>query len=559
MTPISTLDPAACIDWEDAAVREHLSRLAQVAQGTESIVIVTDVAGVIVWVNDSFTRTTGYTLEESVGQVPGELLQGPDTDPEEKARIGAALRARKSVAAELVNYTKEGRKYWIGMKIQPLRNAAGAIDGFMAIQADITERREQRLERELMTTRFNLVTRAAHVGIFERAVGEERVWWNPVMYEIAGQNPATFRPTVASWLELVHPDDRERVRVIAESESRTRASPSVEHRIVRPDGSICHVEAIACVERSTSTRIVVIVVDVTTRVESDMRQRALQQQVYDNSHHARMAEFATGVLHNVSNVINSLGVANTTARRGLKALRLDRLEQTSALISSNRARLDTFLTEDERGRHLPDYLPALSTQLASEIKTVRAELDAIDALLHHLRHIISTQQAQAKLGGLREPLSLREIIESALLANALERVGIEIVRDYEEMPPVVTDRHKLLQILVNLISNGCDAVQACATPHKRIAVRLYREAENAVISVEDSGIGMSEDVLARLWRFGYTTKRNGHGFGLHNSANAAREIGASLEAHSEGAGKGSRFTIKLPLDGDSELFQGVAA
>ena len=126
-------------------------------------------------------------------------------------------------------------------------------------------------------------------------------------------------------------------------------------------------------------------------------------------------------------------------------------------------------------------------------------------------------------------------------------IHIQVHRGYDQLPPVTTDRHKLLLILLNVLNNARDAVLASTAQPGRIVVNLRREEDHAVISIEDSGIGISPDVLPRLWRFGFTTKPNGQGFDLHNSANAAQEIGATITAHSDGLDKGSRFTVRLPI------------
>jgi PAS domain S-box-containing protein len=130
--PVQSPNIPDATDWSDRAVRHHFTRLAQVAQAISSAIVVTDAQGVTVWVNEGFTRITGYGIDEALGRTPGQLLQGPDTDRGEVDRIRAALQSRKSVAAELINYAKDGRRYWIGMKIEPLLAADGALDGFMA-------------------------------------------------------------------------------------------------------------------------------------------------------------------------------------------------------------------------------------------------------------------------------------------------------------------------------------------------------------------------------------------------------------------------------------------
>jgi PAS domain S-box-containing protein len=545
-------------------LRAHLSRrrtaarLARIGEFTAAAVAVTDLQGVIEWVNDGFTRITGYSYEEAIGRVPGQLLQGPDTDVLEKARIGVALRARQSVAAELVNYTKEGRQFWIGMNIEPLVNSAGEVDGFVARAADITERHEQRVALNLLTKRFHLATRAAHIGVFERKAGDQNIWWSEVMYDIFAQDPATFKPSLAAWLALVHPEDRKRVSESAGDTGRARSAHKFQYRVLLPDGSIRHIDSTETTDW-VANRVAGVAIDVTARVQAEERERVLQERLRVSSHQAGMAEIATGVLHNVGNVLNSLGIANSTALHNLKTLRLDRLEQTSSLIRQHRANLDAYLNEDERGRHLPQYLATLSAQISTGARAVEGELNTIDGLLDHLREIVGAQQASARLGGMLELVDMRLLIDAAILQQPLDAARIEVVRLYDELPSVTTDRHKVIQILVNLIGNARDAIELSNTKSGQILIRLRRDGDHILLCVEDTGVGMPEDVLARLWRFGFTTKHNGHGFGLHNSANAARAIGGTIGATSDGAGRGSQFALRLPLNIHSDVIHGAAA
>ena len=335
-------------DWNDSTVRQHLNRLAQVAQATASAVIITDLEGVTTWVNKGFTQITGFSFDEAVGRTPGQLLQGPETDRGEVARIRVALRSRQSVAAELVNYAKDGRRYWIGMKIEPLFDANGEFDGFMAIQADITVRHEERIAFAQLTRRYNAATQAANVGIFERDASFEIVWWNEMMWVILGQDPAIFKPSNESWLGLIHPQDREGIREKIAQMAQGKTAVDLLYRIIRSDGELRHIRAIgapAQVREGLGIHFTGITLDVTERIEAQERERALQAQLRASSHRAGMAEIATGVLHNVGNVLNSLGIANTVARRELKTLRLERLEQATTLLLRNRDSLDTFLTQ----------------------------------------------------------------------------------------------------------------------------------------------------------------------------------------------------------------------
>jgi len=550
------------IDWNDSDTRRRLALIGLAADTTTSAIIITDSRGVTAWVNPGFTRVTGYGIDEAIGQTPAQLLQGPETDRCETGRIGAALRARECVSAELINYTKDGRRFWIGMKIEPLFRSDGELEGFMAIEADITNRRVQQEAIERLTRRFNMATRAARVGVFERDANWNVSWWGGAMWDIFGQDPQKLPLTYHSWLELIHPEDRERIDKEVTRLSKSPSSVNLQYRIVRADGEVRHIQSIGAPvepEHGAGEGITGITLDVTERVRAEQREYALQQQLRESSHQAGMAEIATGVLHNVGNILNSLGIANTTAQRELKSLRLDRLELAARALRSNRDKLADYLTADERGRHLPDYLAALSAQITSGSQAIQAELDTIARLLVHLSEVVSAQQELARVGGRREGVRLKELVETALLVQVSQFTQIDVVREYEELPPIMTDRHRLLQILVNLVSNARDAVHARGTDHGRIAVKLERDGDHVRVTVEDSGIGMSEEVLSQLWRFGFTTKKNGHGFGLHNSAIAAHDIGATLTAHSDGAGQGSRFVLRLPIEQPDTLLSGVAA
>ena len=116
------------------------------------------------------------------------------------------------------------------------------------------------------------------------------------------------------------------------------------------------------------------------------------------------------------------------------------------------------------------------------------------------------------------------------------------------MPVISMDKHKVLQILVNLIRNAKYAMDATARRDKRLTVSIRLNPENFVeLSVTDNGIGISRDNLTRIFSHGFTTKRDGHGFGLHSGAIAAREMGGRLYARSDGANQGATFILELPL------------
>jgi signal transduction histidine kinase len=156
-----------------------------------------------------------------------------------------------------------------------------------------------------------------------------------------------------------------------------------------------------------------------------------------------------------------------------------------------------------------------------------------------------------------------QLIEEALRLHAVsfERNGIHVERQYSQVPPIEVDRHKLLQILVNLLSNARHALQESKTPDKRllIRIRLSPGGDHLIIEVSDTGVGIAPENLARLFSQGFTTKKTGHGFGLHISALSAIEMNGRLSCASAGLGQGATFTLELPVDGAREKQEPSAA
>jgi signal transduction histidine kinase len=170
--------------------------------------------------------------------------------------------------------------------------------------------------------------------------------------------------------------------------------------------------------------------------------------------------------------------------------------------------------------------------------------------IEHINQIVSMQQSYARVAGHEETLDVRQLIEDAIEINAagLDRHDVHVRREIGPLPLIVVDKHKVLQILVNLISNAKYALSESGRPDKLLTIRARTEREGFIcLRVEDNGIGILPENLTRIFGHGFTTRRGGHGFGLHSGALAARELGGSLTAQSEGAGKGATFTLCLPL------------
>ena len=332
---------------------------------------------------------------------------------------------------------------------------------------------------------------------------------------------------------------------------RGEAASELEFVIVRPDGAVRMVLASArrlVGPASQALGAVVVVQDITERRVAEEELEEVHKQLLVASRQAGMAEVATNVLHNVGNVLNSVNVSASLVAERIKKSKCTSVTRVSALLDEHARDLPAFLAGPQ-GRQLPAYLKELAEVLAAERDTAVAELGALRSNVEHIKEIVAMQQGYAKRGGITDTLDIRVLAEDSLRMNegAFSRHGVTIVRDFGEVPLVQLDKHKVLQILVNVIRNAKYACSELKRGERRVTVRIRATPQSIIVAVIDSGIGIPNENLRRIFNHGFTTRPDGHGFGLHSSALAAKELGGSLEAQSEGTGKGATFTLTLPI------------
>lgn len=285
------------------------------------------------------------------------------------------------------------------------------------------------------------------------------------------------------------------------------------------------------------------------QLKQQMEEReVMNRRMIELSHQAGKAEVATGVLHNVGNVLNSINVSASLVEETLRQSRLPTLKKTADLIGEQDD-LGSFMTTDPRGQMVPGYLTKLADSLLEERDLESQELRSLIEHLDHVKTIVSMQQSYAGVSGLLEPVMLPKLLDEAELLNAssLVRHAVEIVREIEPLPELLVEKQKVMQILVNLLKNAKDALTEGRADNRRLWVRIHRHGEDRVrISLTDNGIGIARENLTNIFSHGFTTKETGHGFGLHSCANAAKEMGGMLMVTSDGLGKGATFTIELP-------------
>jgi signal transduction histidine kinase len=270
-----------------------------------------------------------------------------------------------------------------------------------------------------------------------------------------------------------------------------------------------------------------------------------QKELVEKAHQAGMADIAAGTLHNVGNILNSVK-ASVEAMEGILGVSpLEGLTKANKLLGDHIDRLDDFILADPRGKKLLHYyikleepLKGACDQLGQNVRRVMEKINAIN-------DVIAAQQAYAGVGGLSEKVRLADIIEDAITmqSGSLERHKIKVVRNYAEVPELFVQKTKLVHILVNIIKNAKDAMAGSEAEKRTLTLSISRDGTTLSIKVRDTGCGIAAENITRIFSHGFTTKKGGHGFGLHSCANYMREMGGEIRAESDGEGKGAAFVL----------------
>ncbi len=287
------------------------------------------------------------------------------------------------------------------------------------------------------------------------------------------------------------------------------------------------------------------------RVRAALRMSQVQTELHAKSRQAGMAEIATTVLHNVGNVLNSVNVSAELVSTQMRASKAQGLSKVAQLMNEHINDLSEFLTTDHKGKMLPDYLLNLAKVVTAEQQSIIEELGRLTQGIDHIKTIVAAQQSYAVTVSVVETVPVPELIDDALRlsASSMARQEVIVVKDIADLPLLPLDRHRVLLILVNLITNARQAMDDVIdrSPCITFGASLV-EGPVLRITVADNGNGITPEHLARIFSHGFTTRQDGHGFGLHSCALAAQEMGGSLAVHSDGAGQGATFTLDIPID-----------
>ena len=280
--------------------------------------------------------------------------------------------------------------------------------------------------------------------------------------------------------------------------------------------------------------------------------RKAEAQLVDTARQAGMAEIATNVLHNVGNVLNSVNVSANLVCQKVRGSKSGGLGRAVALMNEHADDLGGFLTTDARGKALPGYLEKLAATLAIEQESIDAELLRLTDSVAHIKEIVAAQQSLAGVSGVIEPVRISDLVQEALqMAGVLGDNQVTVIRDFGDDPLLSLDKHRVLLVLLNLIGNAMHAMKGDLGRPRQLSVRAeVIDGQALRITVADNGVGIPPENLTRIFVHGFTTHTDGHGFGLHSSALAAKEMGGALMVLENAGARGAAFTLQVPLDSE---------
>lgn len=360
--------------------------------------------------------------------------------------------------------------------------------------------------------------------------------------------------TLEKFLSLIHKDERKTLHHLVQESLDNQHNFTCELKVKNSSGKF-HWYRIVMDNENKKHQLSGILIDIDRDKKNEEEIKELGKKLLITARRAGMSEIATSILHNIGNVLNSSNISINMLKDSLRQPYFPKLLKIIELLKENKTQLNDYLTQDEKGKLIPDYLIALGEILQKEYQKNQEELDNLDDDVQHIKDIVSMQQTFSGVSSIAEKIYLPDLIETALQmsSNPLKDKLIDIHKDYLESAFIFADKSKLLQILINLIQNAKDAVlKNNIDKRKRIDFIVKLKNGKVKIMTVDNGIGILPENIQRVFSFGFTTKPSGHGFGLHSCALSAQDMGGSLKAESKGIGLGSTFTLTLPIKGNEE-------
>jgi PAS domain S-box-containing protein len=397
----------------------------------------------------------------------------------------------------------------------------------------------------------------AHLGYWSYDYRNNIIYWSKEVFAMLGYTKTTDALDFEQFKSLIHSDDIHYFNNLVEDCYTNNSHFEYEMRInckhITGDHWFYIVGHPGKNSDSNKDMILTgIIMDINQRKQAESQFKELSDRFLLSARQAGMAEVAVSILHNVGNVLNSVNVSAGLVREILQKNYCQRVSQIVQMIIEHLNDLDRYMREDEKGKLIPAYLVSVTKMIESDNNMINNEVANLVDKIDHIKDIVSMQKDLANVSGLVEYISIIYLVDMALKMNEenILKQGINIVKDYQYAGKIMVNKPRLTEIMVNLINNARDAVIAHqAQPVKNIIIKIIKaqEKDSIDIIIEDNGVGIDHDNVTRIFTLGFTTKKNGHGFGLHTSAIAIAEMGGKLILENLGVGSGARFIIRLPV------------
>ncbi len=530
---------------EHKRAESALRQLAQVVEYSSVVIIITDIAGSIQYVNPKFVEISGYSSEEVIGKNP-RMLQSGHTAPADYARLWKTLSTGGVWNGEFHNKKKNGDLYWESATISPIVNILGETTQFLAIKYNITDHKHAEEAVRLSEVRLALALEINHTGVWDLNLIDHTAVRTLSHDQIFGYDALLPRWTFEMLLEHVLPEDRPDVNRMFISAVEERTELIFNCRIRRIDGEVRWIYVKGMHEKDTigkSARMSGLVHDITERKRAEeLLQKTMidlkhseeqtlsqQMQLLQAGKMASLGILVSGIAHEINNP-NNLVMFNG--------------DLISRIMRETLPILDEFY--EAHPDQLLSGLPYHRTR-----KGLEGLLNGLVMGSERIRDIVANLKDFARIdaGAMNQQIRINDIVQSALLivGNLVRKSTDAIVVEYgDAMPDAVGNIQQIEQVIINLVTNACHAL---TDQTQAIRIRThYNSTDNKVyVDVSDEGIGISTENVARLFDPFFTTKRDigGTGLGLSISYNIVLAHKGELLVHSI-EGEGTTFSLCLP-------------
>ncbi|MBU3681715.1 MAG: PAS domain-containing protein [Flavobacterium sp.] len=486
----------------------ELKKLSLIATKTKNGVIIANQFGEIEWVNESFSKTTGYTLEEVIGKKPKDFLQRSEPGDPAQLQLSTALQNKETIEVQIVNYTKDGQPYTNLLEIIPVFDEKGNHINFISLQKDISSEIESKEKILEINSRYDLITEKSKIGIWEWIKHSDHHHWNDILLAQYG----TTREKIDGkyydfWKNAIHPDDRE--RVLEQTDyliKSTLDSLELEYRIIRAnDGAVRYIKNLTIAERDADGVMLKLVgssVDISElkNTQEDILSKNSELQKVNTE----LDNFVYRVSHDLRGPLLSI--------KGLVSLIFTNVE------------LDAELTE--------------------YITLIESSVIRMDETIQEILEYSKNARLELKLESFDVALMVQDIFNDIKFSTDVKvRFTTNIIGDSH----IYSDKYRINTVLKNVIGNAVK-YRKKDTELAFVDFKLSRIDGFLLFEIVDNGEGISEGNIGKIFNMFYRASSSsvGTGLGLYICKEIITRLQGEIDVESV-YGKGTTVRIKVPL------------